>query len=116
MDTHKIKIYPQTQNVYALSTRHSYTHSLTLSACTKNSLWINQSKWFLREEQNMTDTMDKGLKKMGVTVSKPILAIIAILFGILVIVFPSLLVWIVGLYFIIQGILLLLDYMELRRK
>jgi uncharacterized membrane protein HdeD (DUF308 family) len=27
-----------------------------------------------------------------------------------------LLVWIVGLYFIIQGILLLLDYMELRRK
>jgi uncharacterized membrane protein HdeD (DUF308 family) len=69
-----------------------------------------------KEEQNMTDTMDKGLKKMGVTVSKPILAIIAILFGILVIVFPSLLVWIVGLYFIIQGILLLLDYMELRRK
>jgi len=64
----------------------------------------------------MTDTMDKGLKKMGVTISKPILAIIAILFGILVIVFPSLLVWIVGLYFIIQGILLLLDYMELRAK
>ena len=64
----------------------------------------------------MTGTMDKGLKKIGVTVSKPILAIIAILFGILVIVFPSLLVWIVGLYFIIQGILLLLDYMELRRK
>ena len=64
----------------------------------------------------MTDTMDKGLKKMGVTISKPILAIMAILFGILVIVFPSLLVWIVGLYFIIQGILLLLDYMELRAK
>ena len=64
----------------------------------------------------MTGTMDKGLKKMGVTISKPILAIIAILFGILVIVFPSLLVWIVGLYFIIQGILLLLDYMELRAK
>jgi uncharacterized membrane protein HdeD (DUF308 family) len=77
---------------------------------------INQSKWFLREEQNMTDTMEKGLKKIGVTVSKPILAVIAILFGILVIVFPDLLVWIVGLYFIIQGILLLLEYMELRRK
>jgi uncharacterized membrane protein HdeD (DUF308 family) len=69
-----------------------------------------------REEQNMTDTMDKGLKKIGVTVSKPILAIIAILFGILVIVFPDLIAWIVGLYFIIQGILLLLDYMELRAK
>jgi len=77
---------------------------------------MNQSKWLLREEQNMTNTMEKGLKKMGVTVSKPILAIIAIIFGILVIAFPSLLVWIVGLYFIIQGILLLLDYMELRRK
>ncbi len=64
----------------------------------------------------MTDTMDKGLKKMGVTISKPILAIIAILFGILVIVFPDLIAWIVGLYFIIQGILLLLDYMELRAK
>jgi uncharacterized membrane protein HdeD (DUF308 family) len=64
----------------------------------------------------MTETVDKGLKKFGVTVSKPILALIAILFGILVIAFPSLLVWIVGLYFIIQGILLLLDYMELRRK
>lgn len=64
----------------------------------------------------MTDTMEKGLKKIGVTVSKPILAVIAILFGILVIVFPDLLVWIVGLYFIIQGILLLLEYMELRRK
>jgi len=64
----------------------------------------------------MTETMDKGLKKIGVTVSKPILAIIAILFGLLVIAFQDLLVWIVGLYFIIQGILLLLDYMELRRK
>jgi hypothetical protein len=40
----------------------------------------------------MTDTMEKGLKKFGVTVSKPILAIIAILFGILVIAFPDLLV------------------------
>jgi uncharacterized membrane protein HdeD (DUF308 family) len=64
----------------------------------------------------MTETMDKGLKKIGVTVSKPILALIAILFGIFVIAFPSLLMWIVGLYFVIQGILLLIDYIELRRK
>ena len=64
----------------------------------------------------MTDTMEKGLKKIGVTVSKPVLAIIAIIFGILVIALPGLLVWIVGLYFIIQGILLLIDYMELRRE
>ena len=63
----------------------------------------------------MTATVDKTLKKIGVTVSKPILALIAIIFGILVIVFPDLLQWIVGLYFIIQGILLFIDYYELRK-
>ena len=60
--------------------------------------------------------VEKGLKKIGITVSKPILAIICIIFGILVIVFPDLLEWIVGLFLIIQGILLLTDYLELRRK
>ncbi len=64
----------------------------------------------------MTDVMDKGLKRLGVTVSKPILALMAILFGILVIVFPEFLAILVGLYFLIQGILLLIDYFELRRK
>ena len=64
----------------------------------------------------MTDVMDKGLKRLGVTVSKPILALITILFGILVIVFPDLLAILVGVYLLIQGILLLLDYYELRRK
>jgi uncharacterized membrane protein HdeD (DUF308 family) len=64
----------------------------------------------------MTDVMDKGLKRLGVTVSKPILALITILFGILVIVFPDFLALLVGLYFIIQGVLLFADYMELRRK
>jgi uncharacterized membrane protein HdeD (DUF308 family) len=60
--------------------------------------------------------VEEGLKKIGITVSKPILAIICIIFGILVIVFPDLLQWIVGLFLIIQGILLLTDYLELRRK
>jgi uncharacterized membrane protein HdeD (DUF308 family) len=44
------------------------------------------------------------------------MAAIAIIFGILVIVFKDLLPWIVGLYFIIQGILFFIDYFELRRK
>jgi len=60
--------------------------------------------------------VEKGLKKIGITVSKPILAIICIIFGILVIVFPDLLEWIVGLFLIIQGALLLTEYFELRRK
>ena len=64
----------------------------------------------------MTEEVEKGLKKIGVTVSKPVLALIAIIFGILVIVFPNLLQFIIGLYLIIQGILLFMDYMELRRR
>ncbi len=63
----------------------------------------------------MSETIEKGLKKIGVTVSKPILAIICIVFGILVIAFPNLLQWIVGLFFIIQGILFFADYFELRK-
>jgi len=64
----------------------------------------------------MTQEVEKGLRRIGVTVSKPIMALIAIIFGILVIVFSDLLPWIVGLYFIIQGILFFIDYFELRRK
>ncbi|MDH5783314.1 MAG: DUF3096 domain-containing protein [Candidatus Bathyarchaeota archaeon] len=62
----------------------------------------------------MTDYVDRGLKKLGITISKPILATLCIIFGILVILFPTLLVWIVGLFLIIQGILFLTDYMELK--
>jgi len=64
----------------------------------------------------MGDMVEKGLKKIGITVSKPILAVICIIFGVLVIVFPALLEWIVGLFLIIQGVLLLTDYLELRGK
>lgn len=64
----------------------------------------------------MTEVVEKGLKKIGVTVSKPVLAAVAIIFGILVIALPDLLQWIVGLFFIIEGILLLVDYFELRRR
>jgi hypothetical protein len=64
----------------------------------------------------MTEQVDKGLKKMGITVSKPVLAAIAIIFGLLVIAFHDFLQLIVGLYFVIQGILLFIDYYELRRK
>jgi len=63
----------------------------------------------------MSETIERGLKKVGVTVSKPVLALIAIIFGILVIAFSDLLQWIVGLYLIIQGLLLFADYLELRR-
>jgi len=63
----------------------------------------------------MGETIEKGLKKIGVTVSKPVLALIAIVFGILVIALPHLLNWIVGLYFLIQGVLFFVDYLELTK-
>ena len=63
----------------------------------------------------MTDYVDRGLKKLGITIPKPILAILCIIFGLLVILFPTLLVWIVGLFLVIQGILLLTDLLELKK-
>lgn len=60
--------------------------------------------------------VEKGLKRIGITISKPSLAIICVIFGLLVTVFEDLLQWIVGLFLIIQGILLLTDYLELRSK
>lgn len=64
----------------------------------------------------MAEAVEKGLRKIGITVSKPVLAVICIVFGALVIILPDLLQWIVGLFLIIQGILLLTDYLELRKQ
>ncbi|NWF86669.1 DUF3096 domain-containing protein [Candidatus Bathyarchaeota archaeon] len=64
----------------------------------------------------MVEAVEKGLKKIGITVSKPVLAIICIIFGIIVIVAPALLSIVVGIFLIIQGILLLTEYMELQRQ
>jgi len=64
----------------------------------------------------MAEEVEKGLKKIGITVSKPVLAIICIIFGIIVIVVPDLIAWIIGLFLIIQGILILTDYFELRKS
>ncbi len=64
----------------------------------------------------LSDVVSKGLKKMGVTVSKPTLAIITIVFGLLVILIPQSLSWIVGIYLIIQGALLLTEYYELQSR
>ena len=64
----------------------------------------------------LKDVVDKGLKKIGITVSKPVLAAICIIFGIIVIVFPSALSVIIGLFLIIQGALLLTEHMEIRNQ
>ena len=64
----------------------------------------------------MTEVVEKQLKRFGLTISKPILAVVCIIFGILVIVVPELLSLIVGIFFIIEGVLLLTEYMELQRQ
>jgi uncharacterized membrane protein HdeD (DUF308 family) len=64
----------------------------------------------------MTEVIDKGLKKIGITISKPVLAIICIIAGIVVIVFPQIIAIVVGLFLLIQGILLLTEYMEINKQ
>ena len=64
----------------------------------------------------MADVVEKGLKKFGVTLSKPVLAIITLVFGLLVIFVPWSLNLIVGIYLLVQGILLLTEYYELQSR
>ena len=64
----------------------------------------------------MADYVDEGLKRIGITISKPMLAVICIIFGLMVLLFPKLLVWIVGLFLVIQGALLLTDLFEHERS
>ncbi|MGB9756340.1 MAG: hypothetical protein ACPLVJ_00965 [Candidatus Bathyarchaeales archaeon] len=64
----------------------------------------------------MTEVVEKGLKKIGITVSKPVLAILCIIFGILAMAWEPMLRYVVGIFFIIEGVLLLTEYLELRRQ
>jgi len=64
----------------------------------------------------LTEVVEKELRKIGITVSKPILAILCIVFGIIVIVWKESLNLIIGLFLIIEGALLLIDYLEIRKQ
>ncbi len=64
----------------------------------------------------MTEVVEKGLKKIGITVSKPLLAMLCIIFGIIVIAWKESLNIIVGLFLIIEGVLLLTDYLEIKKQ
>jgi uncharacterized membrane protein HdeD (DUF308 family) len=64
----------------------------------------------------MTRENKSGLGKIGFRVTTPIMAVIAIIFGIFVIVYKDLLPWLVGLYFIIQGILFFIESFEQRKR
>jgi len=64
----------------------------------------------------MTEVVEKGLKKIGITISKPLLAILCIIFGVIVIVIPDLVGIVIGIFLIVEGILLLTEYLELQRQ
>ena len=68
------------------------------------------------DEHNLTEVVEKGLRKIGITVSKPVLAILCIIFGIIVIAWKESINIIVGLFLIIEGVLLLTDYLELKKQ
>jgi len=65
---------------------------------------------------SLTEVVEKGLRKIGITVSKPILASLCIIFGIIVIAWKESLNLIVGIFLIIEGLLLLTDYLELKKQ
>jgi len=64
----------------------------------------------------MAEYVDEGLKRIGITISKPMLAVVCFISGLMVILLPSLLVWIVGLFLVIQGALLLTEYYEQEKQ
>ena len=64
----------------------------------------------------MSQEMENVLKRIGVTITKPVHALITILFGIFVWLIPQFLSFLLGSYFIISGILLLIDYYGTKNK
>ncbi len=64
----------------------------------------------------MADYVEDELEKIGISISKPMLAVVCIVSGVMVILFPAVLVWIVGLFLVIQGVLLWADHYEQERR
>jgi hypothetical protein len=60
--------------------------------------------------------IDQGVWKTSINVSTPVLAVICLVFGVLLLVFPQLVGYIIGIFLLIQGILLLVNYMENRQN
>ena len=56
---------------------------------------------------------EKMLMKLGIT--GMVAAILTIVFGILVIVFPDLIAWLVGIYLIVVGLIDLIGHLGLRK-
>ena len=60
--------------------------------------------------------LKENLESIRIRVSKPVLAYLAILFGLLVFVFPKFTQLIIGSFFIIQGLIGVVDYYKSRKR
>jgi hypothetical protein len=78
--------------------------------------YISLSNVVRMEISLVTETVDKSLQKIGVTLSKPALAVVFIVFSILLFVYPQLVAYIIGIFLLIQGILLLVEYYQTTHK
>jgi uncharacterized membrane protein HdeD (DUF308 family) len=58
----------------------------------------------------MANIVDDNLKKIGLHVTKPVLAIICIIFGVLLLIWPDMVGIIIGVFLLVQGLLILLEY------
>lgn len=73
---------------------------------------------FLLVSNNMAEIKEikEDLESVRIRVSTPVLAFIAIIFGILVFVLPNFQRIIIGSFFIIQGIIHFVDYYKSRQR
>jgi hypothetical protein len=74
----------------------------------------NRSPRFFLETQFLAKEIDQGLRKAGIHVSTPVLAVLCLVFGVLLLIFPDLVGYLIGIFLLIEGILLLVNYMENR--
>jgi uncharacterized membrane protein HdeD (DUF308 family) len=63
----------------------------------------------------MANMVNDNLKKIGLYVTKPVLALICIIFGILLLIWPDMVGIIIGIFLLVQGLLILLEYYNNRK-
>lgn len=60
-----------------------------------------------------TASVDGAVRRMGLATE--VAAILMVLFGVLIIVFPALVAWILGLLLVLVGVVLLVSHLDARR-
>jgi uncharacterized membrane protein HdeD (DUF308 family) len=61
-------------------------------------------------KDELAKIVEDNLKKVGLHVSKPLLAVICIVFGVLLLIRPEMVGIIIGVFLLVQGLIILLEY------